>query len=156
KTVDRRPHLTLEWESPTERESVKKFVRLEYGRSSTVLRLKMKPMDWISVDFESTDGFLPPLVEVRGGKEKEVSPWEKIIMPVRREWNWLEVRVTAGRTPVNLGESFAAETLDTWVRTAPPEKQIVPWVFISPSGVIHEARAEYQGNYRWTIRFTPD
>src|SRR5262245_14453378 len=48
KTVDRRPHLTLEWESPAERESAKKFVRLEYGRSSTVLRLKMKPMDWIS------------------------------------------------------------------------------------------------------------
>jgi hypothetical protein len=64
--------------------------------------------------------------------------------------------VIAASDPVVLGEMFIAGLSNTWVRSAPPEEQEVAWSFVSPTGFLHEVRAEYQGDYRWLVRFEPN
>ena len=57
---------------------------------------------------------------------------------------------------MSLGDAFETGFRDTWIRTAPPDAQRVDFLFTSPSGVVHEAVASYDGDYRWSIGFVPD
>jgi hypothetical protein len=92
---------------------------------------------------------------MRGGDANLVSAWRRISMPFAADWQWIEIRLTAVTDPVVLGAEFAATLHDTWVRTATPEKQLVPWTFVSPAGQVFVVPAEYHGNYQWGIRFQP-
>ncbi len=155
RNVQRRPHLLLEWESAAESQHMTQNVWLEYGRSHLIPRMRTEGAQFFAVSFAPTPGYAAPVLEVRGGKTDEDIPWHRVVGPLRADWNWLDVRLTAVIDPIVLGEAFTAELRDTWVRTQPPEQQDVLWTFTSPLGQSYSVRAAYQGDYQWRVRFHP-
>ena len=155
--VTRRPQLALEWHSPAETQVIVRDVLLEYGRSITLPRLTPGAENrFVSATFEAAPGFASPTIEIRGGSDETTLPWRQVSIPVALpEWDWMEVRVTAASDPVVLGEAFSADYRDTWILTAPPQEQEVWWTFVSPTGNANRVKAEYEGDYRWRVRFNP-
>lgn len=152
----RRPRLTLVWQSAAERAADERSMRLEHGRSYLLPVRDALGASWHAVSFDAAPGSLEPTLEVRGRKDGAVSPWLSAAVPVRRDWDSVEVRVSAATYPLALGDTFAPVFRDTWVRTAPPEEQVVQWTFVSPTGVKHEVRSAYIGDSRWRSSFVPD
>ncbi len=155
RAVSRRPHLTLTWENPGEVASVSKPVELEYGRTYVLPRLSAKG-NWVAASFIGDSSSPAATVEMRGGIGDSTSPWRSAILPRHEHWSWVEARIQAVVDPVVLGQAFKASFSNTWIRTDAPERQRVPWVFVSPSGQRHEVTADYQGNYRWEVHLIPD
>jgi hypothetical protein len=155
RNVQRRPHLFIEWDSATEVARKEQEVFLEYGRSYLVPRMPTPGARSFAVSFNTSPGYEAPRIEMRGGDATLVSAWQHISRPVAADWQWVEIRLTAVSDPVVLGAEFAATLRDTWVRTAAPEEQQVPWTFVSPTGQAFVLPAEYHGHYQWGIRFQP-
>jgi hypothetical protein len=76
-------------------------------------------------------------------------------LPIPTDWEWVQLRVVAGMSPLRLGEAFSAELMDTWVCSLPPEEQIVRWKFVSPSGRTFTQDAQYVGDWHWRVSFSP-
>ena len=152
----RRPQLTIEWESRGEKISRDKLVFLEHGRSYVLREPITRENSWHAVSFRVDPGYEQPIIEVRGGIGDEVTPWTRVTQPFQQAWDWMEIRLWAGSNPVLLGEPFESEFADTWVRTRAPEDQVVPWVFVSPTGMTHTVHADYLGDYHWKTKFLPD
>jgi hypothetical protein len=93
---------------------------------------------------------------VAPGGNRLANAWRRADLPLRGVRPGLELRVTAATDPIPLGTEFTAVLRDTWVRTAPPEEQRVPWTFTSPTGIRHDLLARYEGENRWSVRFLPD
>lgn len=68
----------------------------------------------------------------------------------------MEVRLDAVINPTPIGMRFYAQLRDTWITTGPPESQIVPWVFVLPSGEVYKVQASYLDDYTWEVDFIPD
>jgi hypothetical protein len=68
----------------------------------------------------------------------------------------MEIKAIAAFNPIVLGDSFAQNIRDTWIRSAPPAEQRVPWVFVSPTGMIDTVFATYREPHRWEIRYLPN
>ena len=152
----RRPRLVLEWESAAEQDGFAEDVFLEYGRSMTLPAIPAPGSDWIAISFDSEPGYAQPLIDARGLDGCALSPWTRASHPFSWSGESIQVRVSAVTDPVVLGQSFVADVKDTWVVTAPPEKQVVGWTFVSPTGLRHVVNAEYRGRFRWTVSFAPD
>jgi hypothetical protein len=151
----RRPRLVLDWQSSRECARIERDVTLEHGRSLVFPRLERDAVDALAVSFGCGEGQEPPMMSVRGGSGEEASCWYPADFPLQRDWSWAEVRVDAYVNPLPVGQAFRAELRDTWVTTGPPEDQEVPWTFLSPSGSRHKVAAEYLGDWRWRVTFTP-
>jgi hypothetical protein len=151
----RRPKLDLQWSSSAEAECVAHDVFLEYGRVCDFPRQPSGKETW-AASFEREEGYRAPTLQVRHGTGDSAGPWRTASYPFEGSGDWFQVRLLAMPDPVALGDTFEAELADTWVLTGPPEKQSVPWIFESPTGVIHKVEAEYSGQYRWRISFKPD
>lgn len=154
--VSRRPRLILRWRSASWRMEKERPLHLEYGRTLVLPALELEGPGKIALSFEPEEGSLRPRLEVRGGREGEESAWLDAGRPVDHDWAWAQARVVAAPDPVRLGEAFTAEHSDTWIRTAPPEDQLIRWVFTSPTGVEHHVLASYSGENLWSVSFTPD
>jgi len=152
----RRPHLELAWEDADEDVTLQDTVALEYGRVLTLRHLPSRPGRWYDASFTSDSGFDVPTIEARGGTAHDTSAWTRVSTPFQSTWDWLEVRLLAATDPVVLGQPFTSTIEDTWIRTGPPEEQVVPWVFISPSGALDTVIATYSGRDRWSVTFTPE
>ncbi|MDJ0785668.1 MAG: DUF5060 domain-containing protein [Myxococcota bacterium] len=153
----RRPVLEASWEAPHALASLEQPIRLELGRSVVFDRLAAPGARFVAASFEPDESGEAPFVEVRGAREGDPpGPWRPVIHPQAVEWDWLEVRATAGHDPVALGDAFETRLRDTWVRTAPPEEQEVVFSFESPSGTETRVPATYEGDYTWSVRFVPD
>jgi hypothetical protein len=150
----RRPHLYLQWKSPTQVLTVEKHILLEHGRTYVLTLPNMKRAQVVAVSFQVVDGFEQPTIEIRS-KEDRSAHWRRVLLPTAVNGKPLDVRLRASIDPVILGELFESELRDTWVRRGAPESQDVLWTFKSPTGARHLVKAMYQGNYRWTVRFRP-
>lgn len=158
RNVSRRPRLTIEWESPTELRSVVEDIALEYGRTISLPIATAEGAQYAAVSFDAASLEDSPTIRVTGGRD---SLSERVITGVGtthvlRPWSRSELTVHAAHDPIVLGDTFTAELKDTWVRSGPPEKQVVPWVFISPSKARTEVTARYLGENRWAVEFLPD
>ncbi|MDX1649200.1 MAG: DUF5060 domain-containing protein [Myxococcota bacterium] len=155
----RRPRLTLEWEDPAPRARRAREVHLEPGRALALPRLEVGPdgARLAAASFEAAPGHEAPTVQVRGGRGgAEPSAWRVLDHPRPVDWDWMEARVLAARRPLPLGEAFTTRLRNTWVRSAPPETQRVPFTFVSPQGARTTVPADYEGDWTWTVRFRPD
>jgi len=156
RNVGRRPHLEIEWEASSEASSVSRSIALERGRAVVFPRIPLHEVHRLSASFLADSSSFVPTIQYRTGTDNETGSWHPLSGVVQCEGNWAEVRVLAAQDPIFLGEPFHAEMRDTWIRTAAPEKQKVPWVFVSPSGKQHNLMADYSGDSRWAISFVPN
>ncbi|HEX6964900.1 MAG TPA: hypothetical protein VF166_03800 [Gemmatimonadaceae bacterium] len=152
----RRPHLDLAWSDGHEQTLLDEPIALEYGRALAMQRLPAHPGQWYDVGFVADSGFAAPTIEVRGGTARDTSAWMRVTAPFQSRWDWMQVRLLAAVDPVVLGQTFTSTIHDTWIRTGPPEQQVVPWVFVSPSGIADTVFARYQGHDSWSVAFTPN
>jgi hypothetical protein len=150
-----RPRLELEWSCPTEVDSVAHDVFMEYGRVCEMPRQRSERGPWAAT-FTTAPEHSPLAIQVREGTGDETGPWRRAVFPFEPEREWFQLRLLAMPDPIELGDDFEAELADTWVLTGPLEQQRVPWHFLSPSGAVHTVAAEYVGQCRWHVRFTPD
>jgi len=151
----RRPKLELEWSSPAEVESAAHDVFLEYGRVCELPRQTAGNGVW-TASFEGDPGYARPVLQLREGTGDKAGPWYRPSLPFEPQGEWFQIRTLAMPDPLELGDPFEAELADTWILTGPPEGQSVLWHFESPTGVAHRVEAEYAGQYRWRVGFTPD
>ncbi len=148
----RRPRLVLEWESRDELARVEREIHLEHGRTLELPALEGASERLLAASFIPAEGHERPILEVRGGKDDD---WRDATHPVQVSGGPVRVRLVAARDPLPLGQPFRGEFRDTWLTSAPPEEQIVPWTFISPRGEHHVLEAHYVGDYRWEVEFQP-
>jgi len=156
RNVVRRPRLTLAWRSAAELATVERPVFVEHGRSLDLPTVDTRGASFLTATFAADPESPLPTLSIRGAAGGGVTEWERMPAVVRSEWDSVEMRVTAASNVVALGKEFTAEVMNTWVRSAPPEEQVVPWRFVSPTGFVHEVEAEYLGDYRWLVRFEPN
>jgi hypothetical protein len=148
----RRPRLVLEWESPDQLARVEREIHLEHGRTLELPALEEAGAQLVAASFVPEKGHERPILEVRGGED---GAWRAAAHPVEVSGGPVRIRLVAARDPVPLGQTFRTEFRNTWVRTAPPEEQRVPWTFVSPRGRQHVVEARYAGDYRWEVEFQP-
>ncbi len=151
RTLDRRPHLTLDWDAPGQL-LASRPLRLEHGRTVELAPVAVPSGGWVFLEFVPDVGSGPLCMELRG----EDGAWGLIEHPVRYAGPALTARARALINPVVWGRSFQARFRDTWVRSAPAEQQRVPFRFTSPTGVEHEVLAAFEGDATWRASFTPD
>jgi hypothetical protein len=156
RNIGRRPRLEIEWEAPSQTSSISRSIALERGRAIGFPRIPMQSSRILAVSFFADSASFTPTVQFRTGTDAETGTWRTLSGIEECDGSWAEVRLLAAQDPVFLGEPFHAEMQDTWVRTAAPEQQKVPWVFTSPTGVKHQLAANYVGDSRWVIAFVPD
>jgi hypothetical protein len=155
--VARRPRLAVEW-SAAESSGFDAGLFLEYGHVKSLPPLELDGAGTLAASFRAEPGSLHPTVEVRTDGEAGLSPWRRLDLPweippgARRA----ELRVVAAPAPLRFGQPFQAELRDTWIVTAPPERQELRFAFVSPTGVRHERLARYVGDWRFEIEFLPD
>lgn len=160
-SVSRRPELELEWTSPDELTVFDREILLERGRTWVLPDIAVSGREWLAASFLAHDASFAPTIEWRpsppagGGTAASAAPWQRLGAVASGLADTIDVRVIAGIEPLPLGESFQAEFHDTWILTAKPEEQKVPFVFLSPEGQQHEVTARYAGDFRWSIDFTP-
>src|SRR5690606_37000766 len=147
--MGRRPRLELEWRSPAERRAEEHAILLVHGRSTTLPRMRAGAGESYFIEVQAEPGYAGPVIEVRAGTGGQASAWRGTGPPIKGDWEWLEVELTAAAHPVVLGEAFTAELRDAWVISGPPEPQQVLWTFVSPTGVRHDVPAKYVGDNRW-------
>jgi hypothetical protein len=153
----RRPRLVLTWEDPAPRARLERTLHLEPGRALDLPRIETPGARLAAASFVPEEGHEAATLLVRGGRSGgPASPWEPLHATRPVDWSWMEARVVAARRPLELGEAFTTRFRDTWVRSAPPEAQRVPFTFVSPQGERTTVEAEYQGDWTWTVRFVPD
>ena len=148
----RRPKLTLEWESPGQLARVEREIHLEHGRTLELPALEGAGAQLVAASFVPEPGHERPILEVRGDED---GAWRAAAHPVEVSGEPVRLRLVAARDPVPLGQPFRSEFRNTWVTTAPPEEQRVPWTFVSPRGEHHVVEARYAGDYRWEVEFQP-
>ncbi len=151
----RRPKLTVEWHVPTEVVGWKQEVLLENGRSMELPKLRAKGANRWALSFQPTPGYESPQIEVRGGSSSSSSEWRSAAIPFEADWDWIQVRIVAARSPVSLGTAFDSEFVDTWVPNAKPEDQTVRWHFTDPLGRQVHLSGSYQEQFRWRVTFYP-
>jgi len=147
-----RPRLVLEWESPDEIARVERELLLEHGRTLELPPLEGAGARLVAASFVPEEGHERPILEVRGGED---GAWRSAAHPVEVSGAPVRVSLVAAHDPVSLGQPFRSELRNTWVITAPPEEQRVPWTFVSPRGEQHVVEARYAGDYRWEVEFQP-
>jgi hypothetical protein len=149
--AERRPRLTLEWDAPGERLALEQEVHLEHGRSVDLPPLDAAGARWLAASFTPDEGYEAPSVLLRApdGAWRAAPP----LGPLAGAR--LDLRLVAARDPVVVGQAFVSDLRDTWVRSAPPEKQKVEYTFVSPTGARHHVDAAYVGDYRWEVQFAP-
>jgi len=152
----RRPQLTLAWRSAAELTTVERPVFVEHGRSLDLPTVDTREVSFLTATFAADAESTLPTLSIRGAAGGGVTEWGRMPAVARPEWDSVQVRVTAASNVVALGKEFTAELMNTWVRSAPPEEQAVPWKFTSPAGFGHEVGAEYLGDFRWLVRFEPN
>ena len=148
----RRPRLVLEWESPDELARVERRIHLEHGRRLELPALDAAGAELVASSFVPEGGHERPILEVREGEQ---GAWRDAAHPVMVKGAPVRVRLVAAQDPVPLGQPFRSAFRNTWVTTAPPEQQRVPWTFVSPRGEHHVVEARYAGDYRWEVEFQP-
>lgn len=153
--LGRRPQLSATWSPPLSTRSYRWPVLLEYGATFVTPCLTVEDAAMVGADFEAAQGTVTPSLEVRGGADDSIGPWQPVDAPLEPRWEWLQIRVTAATHPLRFGTTFRAEFKNTWVRTAPPEEQEVPFVFVSPTGATDTVMAEYVGGHTWRADFLP-
>jgi hypothetical protein len=135
---------------------VAKPLLLEHGRTLMLPPIEAEGLRAVAATFRSRkdeeSGACGPTVEWRA----DGGPWTRTGVGLAGPWSHVEVRLTAACDPVPLGGAFESTFRNTWVRTAPPERQHVPFVFRGPDGSEREVPARYAGDYRWTVHFEPD
>lgn len=151
----RRPRLTLEWTSPAVVANRQQPIALERGRVYQLADSIPVRGRFVALSFSRDRGSLTPTIEVRGSRSGRLSAWKKAKLPFDTDWDWFQVRVVASPDPVLMGSQFRSELRNTWVQTAPPERQRVPVSFLSPGGRKFTIDATYQGDYRWAVDFVP-
>jgi hypothetical protein len=156
RNIGRRPHLEIEWEAPSQTSSVSRPIALERGRAIVFPRIPLQSSRILAASFFADSASFTPTIQFRTGTGTETGLWRAFSGIEECDGAWAEVRLLAAQDPVFLGEPFHAEMRDTWVRTAAPEQQKVPWVFTSPTGVKHHLAANYVGESRWVIAFVPE
>jgi hypothetical protein len=159
-SVSRHPRLELEWESASSPLTTTRRILLEHGRQHVLDPISTPGARSFVVSFTneaaSEGATASPWIEVRGGSAMDTTAWRPAPLPFEATWDWIQVRLLAVHSPVELGEDFTAELRDTWIRTAAPRDQLVPWIFLSPSGVTDTVLAEYSGDFTWGVRFRPE
>jgi hypothetical protein len=151
----RRPLLRLAWSASRQLAASRERILLEHGRTVTLPRFSAPGAGFWSIGFVPDEGSESPVIEARGGGDREIAPWQAVQVPFRARWDWIELRLLAARNPVTRGETFRSELRDSWIRTGPPESQRVRWTFVSPTGERHGVDADYQGDFRWSVTFEP-
>ncbi|NNM20016.1 MAG: hypothetical protein HKO55_01915 [Gammaproteobacteria bacterium] len=154
----RRPSLTVQWQATDVFIEKKYDVRLEYGRDYTFPKLYLDSSAeeyLLATTFRDAENDLPPTIEYRYGTSRQVTPWQSANPVIAADAEWVQLRLRAVHDPVLLGDLFSASLTDTWVITAAPEEQQVPWYFRSPGGETYEVLASYAGDYRWSVSFEP-
>jgi hypothetical protein len=155
-SVGRRPKLKFESHVPTEVVGWKQEVLLENGRSLELPKLPAKGANRWAVSFHPTPGYESPKIEVRGGSSSSSSEWRSSAIAFEADWDWIQARLIAARSPVSLGTPFESEFVDTWVPHANPEDQTVTWHFTDPLGRETQLRGSYEGHFRWRVTFYPE
>jgi len=151
----RRPTLSLTWSSAAQLATFEQRVLLERGRSYDLPAIDTAGAGVLAWSFEAlADGPRPALR--RAAEAGGADGWVRVPPVASVAGEPLRLRLLAAEEPLTLGHPFVATLTDTWVRTAPPEEQAVPWSFVSPSGARHETRASYRGESTWSVEFTPD
>jgi len=158
----RRPSLRLRWRAGSVA-SRERDLLLEPGSVYRTGRLPAKNAATVAASFlpreqGAGDESSPVTIEVRsGGESGEPSAWLPVLGPVRVDPDaaWVELRVLAAVQPVSLGRPFETSFRDTWLPSGPPETQDVRFTFRSPSGEVVEKRAEYRGDYVFTVSIDP-
>ena len=153
---ERRPQLRAKWSSPSQLASHQQDVILETGRFIVLPRLETPGAKMFSISFLAEDGAEQPWIEVRGGVGGVEEPWRPAFQPFKANWDWIEVRLRAAHNPVAFGSSIETEIRDTWIRTKAPEDQRVVFSFVAPSGTTYNVDANYLGEFRWHVKFTPN
>lgn len=148
----RRPTLRLEWESPDELARLERGIHLEHGRTLELPSLPGSGPRIVAASFETEEGHEPPRIEVH---DPAAGRWRLAVAPLALDGAATRVRVVAARDPVLLGQPFRSAIRDSWIRTAPPEEQRVPWTFVSPRGEVRVVESRYAGDYRWEVEFEP-
>jgi len=154
----RRPLLDLVWQSSSEVHHADHSVRLEYGRSMTLPEFDLRGSTCMATSFFSEKESTAPSITFLGENRQQPSAWRPGggIHQVSPEDDQIQIAVGAFSRPLTLGDTFTASLRDTWIRTAPPDEQTVRWTFVSPTGNKHLKKADYKGDWRWAIEFTPD
>lgn len=163
RNVARRPRLVLEWIVPERALVSERVIHLEHGRTLELPAIETRaaagfvpaPATFFASFFPEA-GSLDPTLEVRTGSGSDTTDWTRFTGDAAHGEDWIQARVIAATDPIPIGDSFRAELADTWIRTASPQEQHVPWVFTAPSGKRHEVAARYAGESRWEVEFTPD
>jgi hypothetical protein len=150
-----RPALELLWSSAVEVETYAFDIMLEYGRAFELPDSFSGGGVW-AASFHGVDEYRTPTLQIRTCEERSEGSWRRAMGVFRPDAEEYHARVLAARDPVELGSEFEAEVVDTWILTGPAETRAVLWTFESPTGSVHEAAAEYAGNYRWHVAFTPN
>lgn len=155
----KRPALDIHWKVGNAHVEHEYDVNLEYGRDYTFpvipINTNHSPIS-IAATYIDNSNHLSPTIEYRTGSNTTVSAWNNIPYPQSiADADWVQFRIRAVHDPVLLGRPFRANLKDTWVLSASPEQQHVPWHFIAPSGKRHEVIATYKGDYIWSINFIP-
>lgn len=151
----RRPRLTLTWDSPSQQTTEDVPLLLEYGRTLGIARTTPPGARTVNIAFVPRPGGATPWIELREGTGSDTTAWRRATVPTTVTGGWFEVRVTATHEPLSDGQPFVARLRDTWIRTAAPETQRVPWVFHAASGVVDTVLATYVGDYTWEVTYTP-
>ncbi len=151
RSVGRRPDLHLTWSAPTTVPSLVRTIRLEHGRSWSPPALDRLRATHVAASFVPDDG--SDLVDV---SIRTVAGLESMAVPRPIPFDLVRLELRAARDPIPLGGVFEDHLCDTWVRTAPPDSQIVRWHFHAPSGAEHTVDAVYDGHDTWRVTFSPD
>jgi hypothetical protein len=156
RNIHRRPCLELEWSAPSESAAISRQILLERGRTLFLPAINLKAPALLAASFIPDSSSLDPTLQIRTGTGNDTTAWRPIHGLAECERGWAQIRILAAQDPVILGEPYHAEMRDTWITTAAPEEQEVPWIFISPTGARHETMAKYAGDSRWAVDFVPD
>lgn len=160
-SVSRRPLLEVEWTCPEEHSVFDREILLERGRTWVLPNVSVGERECLAATFFEHDASFAPTLEWRpspppgGDTASSADLWQRLGAVTSGLADTIDIRVVAGIEPLPLGENFQAEFHDTWILTARPEEQKVPFVFLSPEGQRHEVLARYAGDFRWSVDFAP-
>lgn len=154
---DRRPRLMIKWQNNRTSKILEKNIQLEYGRYFYFPKTDVRQMQHMTADFIESDDSDSAVIEIRGGRQGQISNWEVLSQPyILENTDWVQVRVSQLKNKVVLGSKFENIFRNTWVTTAKPEKQKVTFSFVSPDGYLQNVDAIYQGDYVWKVGYYPN
>ncbi len=152
----RRPRLVVAWDSPAQVYRFEKEVFLEHGRAIDFDLPHPEGVESVTAGFRTVEGYEAPTLYLANQSPDEAKSWHKtcgtILIPIAAS----TLRLVAARDPIAIGDRFSSQFRNTWVTSGPPEGQVVPWIFQSPTGRRHTIHAAYANEFIWTIDFEPD